>query len=113
MIKLDFDDLWSKHIKPLQGQRIYTLDKNLENMIEVVNDEYLSRISFRTTKSQKISKKIFEEVYTKLSTERKLTRTYINEKYRGRSSSIIAAILCKLPNVAFTTNPVQLHYKAK
>jgi hypothetical protein len=108
-----FDDLWNEYIKPMQGKNIYTVKDKKENLIQDVTNDYLIRISSNGKKSPKISKVIFEEIYSRLSKDKQLTRTYINENYKGRRSSIIIAVLCKLPYVSFTINPIQLHFLEK
>jgi hypothetical protein len=91
-------------------QKIYTLKDKKENLIHEVTDDYLIRISSNGKKSHKISKAIFEEIYAKLKINKVLNRTSIDKNYKGRRSSIITAILCKLPNVGFTIKPVKLHF---
>lgn len=105
----DFDYLWKKYIKPLKGKKVYTIEEKKENFICEVTDDYLVRISSNGKKSARISKIIFENIYTRVSKDKHLSRAFVDENYKGRRSSIICAILCELPNVTFTTNPIQLH----
>ncbi len=108
-----FDKLWNQHIKPLKGKKICTIKDRKENVIYEVTDDFLIRISSNGKKSARISKTIFENVYTKLSNDKHISRVFINENYKGRRSSIICAVLSELPNIVFTTDPIQLHFSQK
>ncbi|WCT11269.1 hypothetical protein [Mucilaginibacter jinjuensis] len=103
---LDFDQVWEEHIIPLVGQTI-VLAHGGKKQITAVTQEYLKRISSQGNASR-IPKAKFNEVYIDLIQKEILIRASINEKYGGRRSSIIFAVLGKVPFISLKTNPVTL-----
>ena len=99
MIEKDFNNVWNSYIKPLKGQKIYTLGRNAKNSIVEMTDYSLKRQS-STGKESEIKKQTFACVYDALIEKKSMTRDEIFELInRERASSIIVAILCKIPYI--------------
>lgn len=109
----NFDILWNQHIKPLVGKPIDTIAEKKENKIVEVTDDYLRRLSSKGNIGPKIPKTIFKEIYSCLLKKKTITRTQINTEYQGRRSSIVVAVLSKLPDIDAKVNPVRLEYTAR
>lgn len=94
-VDIDFDTIWRKYIKPLEGQRVFTATGR-ENIILSVTDKYLQRISSKG-RTSKVDIKIFESVFHKLLEKKVLTRKEIHTEHPTRVSSIVTAVLAKVP----------------
>ncbi len=102
----DFDEIWLKYIIPLKGEVIYTAS-GIKNTIIDVNNDGIERKSSKNEKgkSGKISKNIFKTIYYRLKENKTITRNEVNTEYVSRGSSIIVAILAKIPNISLTEKP--------
>lgn len=110
-MNIDFNQIWERVIKSLEGKTVSTLDKSKPNEIVEVTDEYLTRDSENDSRPQKIPREVFEAVYNYIISNGEITRTYINEQLPKRYSSIVCAVLAKAPNIGFDLNPVRLYKK--
>ncbi|MGY4536392.1 hypothetical protein ACVW0P_000799 [Mucilaginibacter sp. UYNi724] len=100
----NFESLWQKHTKPLVGKKIFTAT-GAENIINAVTEKYIVRISSKGNLS-KIKKDLIEAVYNDLIREKSITRTFINNKYGKRCSSIVTVVLAEFPTIDLETFPV-------
>ncbi len=108
----DFDTIWVKYIKPLEGSVVSTATGS-ENIICSVTGDYLQRKSSAGNISC-IDKKIFKNVYLKLLDKKKLTRKEIHDRHPSRVSSIVTAVLARVPFIELSKKrPITLMVKSK
>ena len=110
-MNIDFNQIWERVIRLLEGKTVTTLDKGKLNKIVEVTDEYLTRDSENDSPPQKIPREVFEAVYNHIISNGSITRKYINKQLPKRYSSIVCAVLAKAPNIGFDLNPVRLYKK--
>jgi Glu-tRNA(Gln) amidotransferase subunit E-like FAD-binding protein len=102
----NFNELWNKYIKPLEGKIVYPLARKGKNVIEKVTDDSLTRISSKGNESS-IKKEDFEKAYKELKKKGRITRKEIFELLnKKRESSIVAAVLEKIPHIQLLENKV-------
>lgn len=81
-MQVDFNRIWDKKIKPLEGLLLKTLDEGSENKITKVTENYLERNTANDTLPQKIPKDIFKAVYEEVLEKGELSRVDINKNIR-------------------------------
>lgn len=90
-----FNIIWNMYIKPLEGEKLFTVT-GCENVIMKVTNEHLVRLSSKGNEG-KIDKRIFEDVYNRLLERNVITRKEIHEEHPSRVSSIVTAVLAQVP----------------
>ncbi|WP_146113647.1 hypothetical protein [Sphingobacterium gobiense] len=110
-MKINFDDIWEKVIKPLEGKTVHTLDEKKPNKIVEVTNEYLKRNSENDSPAQTIPKEVFETVYNYIMDKGEISRMEINKTLPKRFSSIVCTVLAEAPNIAYELRPVRLFKK--
>jgi hypothetical protein len=101
-----FDNVWQKYIVPLKGR---TLERatGKSNTIVSVDWTGVKRIT-STGQTQKIKIEIFRATITKLLTEGKVPKEWINDHYPGRASSGICLILSQVPEIQWDSQSKSL-----
>jgi len=102
----DFNEIWQTYIMPLKSKKVRTVSKHAENTITNVTWEYLERISSEGNAS-KIPIDVFGLCYSHICKHGMLTRPEIHRLYAEnfRASSIIFAILAKIPFFVVKSTP--------
>jgi len=91
---------------PLKKKKVYTVSRHAENTITNVTLGYVERISSKERKS-KIEIHYFRSCYSHILKNGKITRDEIHRLYaeKKRASSIIFAILAKIPFFVIKSTP--------
>ncbi|NGM71672.1 hypothetical protein [Sphingobacterium sp. SGL-16] len=110
-MNIQFEKIWNKVIKPLEGKILHTLKYNEPNTILKVTEDSLTRNSKNDSNPQTISKKEFELIYNHIMDNGSVSRSLINTVLPKRFSSIVCAVLSKAPNIKFDLNPIVLYKK--
>ena len=106
---LIFEQIWEKHIMPLQGKILQRKDGK-QNTITKVDWSGLERITSNGRK-QFIKIEIFKQTINYLLTIGHITRDEINQQYALRASSGIVLILAQVPFFIKTDNPTGLEFR--
>lgn len=101
-----FDIIWEKYVKPLEGQTI-TRANGKSNKILTVDWSGIERIT-SNGKKQRIKIEIFRLVISKILSDGSITRDFINQEYKDRASSGIVLILSHVSFFDFYDNPTRL-----
>lgn len=104
-----FEDIWEKHIMPLEGKVIQRSngDKNTILKVDWAGVERMTS----SGKKQRIKIEIFRKTVNHLFKYGSITRKVINEEYIGRASSGVILILSSADIFQFMSNPSRLIYK--
>jgi restriction system protein len=108
--KNSFEDIWKKHVMPLNGQ-ILTRKNGDANQILDVDWSGIRRIT-SNGKKKTIKIEIFKEVIHYLIEHKEITRSKINEDYDGYASSGICLILSQVPFIEYLEKPSRLVWNA-
>jgi restriction system protein len=108
----EFEDLWLCHFRKLEGKRVSHLKRDTFILIQKVDDNGIFEIS-SNGKKKFFPISIFRWAITQLKENGVLTRSDINDEYKGRGSSAISAILSTLPSVVIdeTESKITLRWK--
>jgi hypothetical protein len=98
-----FDEIWKKHIIPLEGKKLHRSDDE-SNEILKVDWGGIERLTSNGRK-QKIGIEIFKFAVNKLLQDGFVSRDEINQNYTGRASSGIILILSQVPEFEMTSRP--------
>ncbi|UPZ35816.1 hypothetical protein MUB18_17070 [Sphingobacterium sp. PCS056] len=110
-MKINFDEIWEKAIKQLEGTTILTLDYKKPNKILKVTETTLTRDTGNNSDSPPIPKDAFKSIYKQIMEKGTISRLEINNRYPKRFSSILCAVLAKCPNIGVELNPIRLFKK--
>jgi hypothetical protein len=104
--KNQFDLIWDKYIKPLEGNKLIR-ENGKSNKIINVDWSGIERIT-SNGKRQRIKIEIFRLAINKILSEGSITRDFINQEYKDRASSGIILILSQVPFFDFYDNPSRI-----
>ena len=106
---IDFDFIWEKYIKSLEGKTL-TRANGKKNTILKVDGGGITRITSNGN-TQLIKIEIFKKAINHILTDGAITRKWINEEYKDRASSGIVLILSQVPIFEFSNKPSTIKLK--
>ncbi|MBD7996461.1 restriction endonuclease [Arthrobacter sp. Sa2CUA1] len=107
---LSFDQIWTDHVMPLEGQLLRGKGDRT-NIIEKVDWAGVWRTS-STGRSGRIDIEIFRLAINHILRTGSITRDEINQNYAKRASSGVVLILSQVPLFVLTDRPLTLHLRA-